>query len=277
MDEPNEGANGRHGAGRASAPQAAAGGTTARPLGTAVVTGGTSGIGLAIALGLVERGFGVVVTGRRAPVDPLPAHTGFVEVDHAEADAPDRLAEQLDDRFGPLSALVNNVGRRHNDRIGELRRDSLLETMSLNVVSHMLLTQRLAPLLAADERAGRPGGAVVNISSRLARVGMPGVSGYAATKGAINAFTVAAAVELAPQGIRVNAVAPGMTKTPLIEEWLGEQPDPAAAEAEVTGRIPLARLAAPGDIAGAVTFLASPESAYITGAVLPVDGGYTVG
>src|SRR5690606_31553065 len=132
-----------------------------------------------------------------------------------------------------------------------LERDSLLETMSLNVVSHMLLTQRLAPLLAASPGAEREaGGAVVNISSRLARVGMPGVSGYAATKGAINSFTIAAAVELSPLGIRVNAVAPGMTRTPLIEEWLAEQGDPAAAEAEVTERVPLSRLAAPADIAG---------------------------
>lgn len=244
---------------------------TPRPLGTAVVTGGTSGIGLAIARGLVERGFGVVVTGRGAPEGELGEHMRFVEADHAQPEAPELLAAHLDARFGPLTALVNNVGRRHNDLISELRYDTLLETMSLNVVSHMLLTQRLVPMLA--ER----GGAVVNISSRLAGVGMPGVSGYAATKGAINAFTVAAAVELAPQGIRVNAVAPGMTKTPLIEGWLQEQPDPAAAEAEVASRIPLARLATPEDIAGAAVFLASPESAYVTGTVLLADGGYTVG
>jgi NAD(P)-dependent dehydrogenase (short-subunit alcohol dehydrogenase family) len=207
-------------------------------------------------------------------------------VDHALPGAEDRLAEQLDARFGPLTALVNSVGRRHNDLIGDLDRDTLLETMSLNVVSHMLLTQRLVPLFAGGAGAGggagtagagNGGGAVVNISSRLARVGMPGVSGYAATKGALNSFTVAAAVELAPLGIRVNAVAPGMTRTPLIDAWLGEQPDAVAAEAEVTGRIPLARLAAPDDVAGAVVFLASPESSYITGAVLPVDGGYTIG
>lgn len=250
---------------------ATGGGSAVRPLGTAVVTGGTSGIGLAIARGLVERGFGVVVTARRAPDAGLPEHIRCVEVDHAFPGAEDRLAEQLDARFGPLTTLVNSVGRRHNDLIGELDRERLLETLSLNVVSHMLLTQRLVPLLA------EAGGAVVNISSRLARVGMAGVSGYAATKGALNSFTVAAAVELAPLGIRVNAVAPGMTRTPLIDAWLGEQPDAVAAEAEVTGRIPLARLAAPDDVAGAVVFLASPESSYITGAVLPVDGGYTIG
>lgn len=250
-------------------------GAAARELGSAIVTGGTSGIGLAIARGLVARGFDVLVTARSMPQEPLGPHLHALEVDHGQPNAADlvfdgwertRVAHDL----GPLTALVNNVGRRHNDLISELEHDSLLETFALNVVSHMLLTRRLAPLLREAQ------GAIVNISSRLAVVGMPGVSGYAASKGAMNAFTVAAAVELAPLGIRVNAVAPGMTRTPLIEAWLSEQPDPAAAEAEVSGRVPLARLATPEDIAGAAVFLASPESGYITGAVLPADGGYTV-
>lgn len=250
-------------------------GAEPRPLGTAIVTGGTSGIGLAIARGLVARGFSVIVTGRTQPEKPLGADLHFLEVDHSAPSAADAVLAgweraRADLGLGSLAALVNNVGRRHNDRISQLEYHSLLDTLALNVVSHMLLTRRLAPLL------GEARGAIVNISSRLAVVGMAGVSGYSASKGAINAFTVAAAVELAPLGVRVNAVAPGMTKTPLIEAWLLEQPDPRAAEAEVSGRVPLARLASPEDIAGAAVFLASPESGYITGAVLPADGGYTV-
>lgn len=242
---------------------------TARPLGAAVVTGATSGIGLAIARGLVDRGFGVFATGRAAPNEALGEHISVIAVDHAAPDAADAVAEALDDRYGPLAALINNVGRRHNDLIGEFERERLLETFSLNTVSHMLLTQRLVPLMH--------GGAIVNVSSRLAAVGMSGVSGYAASKGAINAFTVSAAVELAPLGIRVNAIAPGMTKTPLIESWLSEQGDAQQAERDVTARIPLGRLAAPDDVAGAAVFLASPESSYITGEILRVDGGYTIG
>lgn len=249
--------------------------------GTAVVTGGTSGIGLAIVRGLVRRGFGVVATGRGEPgaevLDEFGETVRFLRIDHADPAAAEELAESLtaliaappSERFGPLTALVNNVGRRHNDLIGELDAVSLQGTLALNVVSHMLLTQALVPLM--EER----GGAVVNMSSRLASVGMPGVSGYSASKGAINGFTVAAAVELAPKNIRVNAVAPGMTRTPLIEGWLREQPDPAAAEAEVAGNVPLGRLATPEDVAGAVVFLASPEAAYLTGVILPADGGYT--
>lgn len=252
------------------------GSDTAPPeLGSAIVTGGTSGIGLAIARGLVARGFEVIVTARSEPSEALGAHLHFLEVDHSQPDAPDAVFDgwertRVTHDLAPLTALVNNVGRRHNDLISGLEHDSLLETLALNVVSHMLLTRRLTPVLAETR------GAIVNISSRLAVVGMPGVSGYSASKGAMNAFTVAAAVELAPLGVRVNAVAPGMTKTPLIEAWLAEQADPALAEAEVSGRVPLARLATPEDIAGAAVFLASPESGYITGAVLPADGGYTV-
>lgn len=245
----------------------------AQPLGTAVVTGGTTGIGLAIVRRLVERGFGVVVTGR-TPVsnelrDELAASVRFVEIDHADPAEAERLAGMLDERFGPLTALINNVGRRHNDLISELDADTLLATLSLNVVSHMMLTRALVPHFAPE------GGAIVNISSRLASVGLPGVSGYAASKGAINGFTVAAAIELAPQKIRVNALAPGMTRTPLIEAWLAEQPDPVGAEADVAKSVPLGRLAVPEDVASAAVFLASPEAAYLTGVILPADGGYT--
>lgn len=193
---------------------------------------------------------------------------GFIEVDHADPAAPEHVRAQLAPG-GPIRALVNNVGRRHGGTLEELQWGSLTESFQLNAISPILLTQALLPLFPTG------GGAIVNVSSRLARVGMAGVSGYAATKGAVNGFTIAAAVELAPRGIRVNAIAPGMTKTPLIQDWLDEQVDAEAAEAQVAARVPLGKLATPRDIAGAAVFLASPESAYLTGVVLPVDGGYT--
>lgn len=235
-------------------------------LGRALVTGATSGIGLAIAEGLRERGFSVIVTGRSEGWHREGME--YLCVDHREPDTPAEVRRALEGG-PPLAALVNNVGRRHGAMLEELEWDSLQETLQLNTISPIMLTRALVPLFAEG------GGAIVNVSSRLAKVGMPGVSGYAASKGAVNAFTIAAAVELAPLGIRVNAIAPGMTRTPLIQEWLDEQPDARSAEAQVTARIPLGALATPEDIAGAAVFLASPEASYLTGVVLPVDGGYT--
>ncbi|HEV8012508.1 MAG TPA: SDR family oxidoreductase [Pontimonas sp.] len=235
----------------------------------AVVTGGTSGIGLAIATRLSADGFRVVVTSRTPCDTPLPSGVRAVIIDHANAHSAEDLAANIAAHEGRVSVVVNNVGRRHNDLIGDYEPESLVETLTLNVGSPLLVTSALVGLFDPT------GGAVINISSRLATVGMPGVSGYAATKGALNAYTKAAAIELAPRNIRVNAVAPGMTHTALIEDWLSDQADPGVALADTLAGIPLGRLAETGDIAAVVGFLASDAAAYLTGIIIPVDGGYT--
>lgn len=122
--------------------------------------------------------------------------------------------------------------------------------------------------------ASSRGGAIINITSKLALIGVPTMGIYSASKGAMEALTRAAAVELAPQAIRVNSVAPGMTRTPLYEAWLASLPDPASAEDNVIADVPLGRLATPTDVASVVSFLASPEASYLTGITVPVDGGY---
>lgn len=118
-------------------------------------------------------------------------------------------------------------------------------------------------------------GSIVNVTSRNASVGVPTMSLYAAAKGALLALTRTAAIEWARSGVRVNAVAPGLTRTPLITTWLEAQPDPEAFEKQVVLTIPQGRMATPEDVAQAILFLASDESAHITGISLPVDGGYT--
>jgi NAD(P)-dependent dehydrogenase (short-subunit alcohol dehydrogenase family) len=235
----------------------------------AVITGGSSGIGLAIATRLVTQGFRVVVTSRTPVKTKLPGDMRAIVIDHADPDSAFSLAQNIADHEGRVSVLVNNVGKRHNNRIGSFEPDGLMQTLTLNVASPLLVTSALLAIFDPT------GGSVVNISSRLASVGLPGVSGYAATKGALNAFTKAAAIELAPRNIRVNAVAPGMTRTPMIESWLSEQPDPQAALAGTLKGIPLSRLAETGDIAAVVGFLVSDQATYLTGVVIPVDGGYT--
>ena len=190
-------------------------------------------------------------------------------MDHSDSGSAADLAANIAQSEGRVSVLVNNVGRRHNDLIGEFEQATLQDTLSLNVASPLLVTSALLELFDPD------GGAIINISSRLANVGMPGVSVYAATKGALNSFTKAAAIELAPRNIRVNAVAPGMARTAMIDDWLREQPNPEEALNTTLRDIPLGRLAETGDIAAVVGFLASDQASYLTGTVIPVDGGYT--
>lgn len=251
-------------------PATHAGGDSRR---VALVTGGTSGFGAAIAARLQADGLRVAVSGRRPPADEVAERLGearFIAGDITEPGVPDRVVGEVMDAFGRLDVLVNNAGRRHAGLIVDTPQDELVEVFALNAIAAMTMT-------AAAARAMIPAGdgAIIMMLSRLASSGVSTLTTYTASKGALAAYTRGAAVELAPHGIRVNAVAPGMARTPLIEDWLGDQPDPAAALAEVVGDIPLGRLATPDDVAAAVSYLASPAAAYVTGASIAVDGGYT--
>jgi NAD(P)-dependent dehydrogenase (short-subunit alcohol dehydrogenase family) len=140
----------------------------------------------------------------------------------------------------------------------------------INVFAATAMLQAAGRAMARQE-----GGAIVNVTSRLASIGVPTMAFYSASKGALLALTRAAAIELAPRGIRVNAVAPGMTRTPLYEAWIAQQDDPAAVDRATKAAIPQGRLAEPVEIAAAIAYLGSDEAAHVTGASLAVDGGYT--
>jgi NAD(P)-dependent dehydrogenase (short-subunit alcohol dehydrogenase family) len=127
----------------------------------------------------------------------------------------------------------------------------------------------------ATPHMSRERGSIVCVSSRLGMVGMAGQVLYSAAKGGLIMFARAAAIELAPQGIRVNVAAPGLTMTPKIRDSWAKREDPEAYAAQRATTIPIGRLAEPEEIAEPIYFLASPASSYITGAVLPIDGGYT--
>ncbi len=141
---------------------------------------------------------------------------------------------------------------------------------AVNFFGTFFMLQRAA---VAMREAG--GGSIVNVSSRTAVAGVPTMVVYGAAKGAVESLTRGAAVELAPYGIRVNAVAPGLTETPLVSAWLRRQPDPEAVRQASTERIPQRRFGMPQDVASAVAFLASDEAAHVTGATIAVDGGFT--
>lgn len=241
----------------------------------AVVTGATSGIGVAAARRLHRDGFHVVITGRcaergKAVAAELGERACFIPADLTQAGAPERLMAATVSSLGRLDVVVNNAAMDHTGDLLDVPDDEIRATFEINTFAAIAVLQA-----AGRAMRGGSGGAIVNITSRLASVGVPTMGIYSASKGAVKALTTAAAVELAPFNIRVNALAPGMTRTPLYEAWLAAQPDPDAAAHKVVDGIPLARLATPEDVAGAVSFFASPDAAYITGVTLPVDGGYT--
>jgi NAD(P)-dependent dehydrogenase (short-subunit alcohol dehydrogenase family) len=238
----------------------------------ALVTGGTSGIGAAIAARLRADGLRVAITGRTAPsaLDATDPNLLFLKYDLTEPGAPGKIVNDVIERFGRLDVLVNNAGRRHAGTIQETPLEEIAEVFEVNTFAAMAMTSAAARVMATQQE-----GTIVNMISRLATVGVPTLSTYSASKGALLAYTRAAAIELAPSNIRVNAVAPGMTSTPLIDDWLSDQPDPGQALNAVVDSVPLGRLATTEDVAAAVSYLASPDARYITGISIPVDGGYT--
>lgn len=240
---------------------------------TAVVTGATSGIGAEVAVRLAHDGFFVVATGRdpergREIATRLGDSGAFVGAELTATGAVESLFDEVLALTGRLDVVVNNAALDHTGDLLEVPADEVRRVFDVNVFAAV-------EVLQAGARRMPNGGAIINLTSRLASVGVPTMAIYSASKGALAALTTAAAVELAPRGIRVNAVAPGMTRTPLYDAWLADQSDPPGVEEDVRRAIPLGRLAQTADVAGAVSYLASDDAAYVTGITIPVDGGYT--
>jgi len=240
----------------------------------AIVTGATSGIGLATAQRFVEEGARVVVAGRdRARGEAVARELGergvFAAGDLRRDATADELVATALERFGGLDVLVNNAAVDHAAPLLDVPPEDVRAVVDTNLVAALRMLQ------AAGRAMRERGGTIVNVTSRLAVAGVPTMAVYGAAKGALLTLTRAAAVELAPLAIRVNAVAPGFTETPLLAAWLAGQDDPAAARAQACAGIPQGRTATPREVADAILFLASDEASHVTGASLAVDGGYT--
>lgn len=242
----------------------------------ALITGATSGIGVVIARQLLDAGFHVVVSGRsvqrgEAVVAELGSdRAAFVSADLVKTGAAAELISNATETFGRLDVLVNNAAIDHTGDLLGVGEEEIRAVFETNTFAAMNLLIAAARVM----RDQGDGGSIINITSRLASIGVPTMGIYSASKGAMLAFTRAAAIDLAPYDIRVNAVAPGMTRTPLYQEWLDGLPDPEAEARRVAEAIPLGRIAEPADVAAVVRFLASPEASYLTGISVPVEGGY---
>jgi 3-oxoacyl-[acyl-carrier protein] reductase len=237
--------------------------------GVAIVTGGSRGIGRAIVEVLAAAGMNVIFTYRdkAAASDVLASAKGqqvsAEAMDVRDAAACVSLAEKIFDRTGRLDVLVNNAGIIRDNPLGALDTEDVREVLATNVEGSFNMTRAVVPFLISQRR-----GKIINISSVAGEKGGRGQTNYAASKGALNAFTRALAVEVAPRGITVNAVAPGVIETEMsraVRERAGDA---------VQSRILLRRIGRPEDVAHAVWFLSSRYSDYITGQVLHVDGGF---
>jgi NAD(P)-dependent dehydrogenase (short-subunit alcohol dehydrogenase family) len=233
----------------------------------AIVTGGTAGIGAATVRLFVMEGARVVVVARHEG-EPVQG-TRFVAGDVAEQDTA-RAAVEAAEAWGGVDVLVNNAAMDWTSHVLETSAEDVRRVLDTNFLGCLLMIQA-----AGSKMLARGRGSIVNITSRTASVGVPSMALYAAAKGALLALTRTAAVEWAREGVRVNAVAPGLTRTQLVRTWIDGQPDPAAFEKQVVSTIPQGRMAEPEEVAHAILFLASDESKHITGVSLAVDGGYT--
>jgi 3-oxoacyl-[acyl-carrier protein] reductase len=237
--------------------------------GVAIVTGGSRGIGRAIVHVLAAAGMEVVFTYRdNAAAKEAVSSAGSAKVaaeavDVRDAAACAAVAEKVFDRTGRIDLLVNNAGVIRDNPLAALEPEDVNVVLATNVEGAFNMTRAVVPFMISKRR-----GKIINISSVAGEKGGRGQTNYAASKGAINAFTRALAVEVAPRGITVNAVAPGVIDTEMsqaVRELAGDQ---------VQSRILLRRIGRPEEVAHAVWFLSSRYADYITGQVLNVDGGF---
>ena len=238
----------------------------------AVVTGGSSGIGLEIARGLVREGARTIIFGRRqSAIDEAKAEIGDgldgVAGDVTNLADLDRLFAKVRDEYGGLDIVVASAGTSNGAPLSTVTEALYDDLMDLNVKSVLFTVQKALPLL-------RPSASIVLIGSVAGSTGVQGCTVYGASKAAIRSFARTWALELAPSDIRVNVIAPGITVTPLVDRIRSQPAGADHLEGLVLARTAMRRLGRPEEIAAATLFLCSPESSYITGAELAVDGGF---
>lgn len=242
----------------------------------AIVTGASRGFGEAIAIGLAEAGADVVLAARTetalqevaAKIEKLGSRALVVPTDMLDKAAIDRLADKAIEAFGKIDILVNNAGLGDSTPFLQMSEEDWDKILNVNLKGYFLATQAAGKYMF-KAKAGR----VINISSAMGEYPLPYLTHYAASKGGINALTKSLAQEWAGRGITVNAIAPSYFETDMTENSRQNE----RANALIMSKTPLARYGKVAELIGLVIYLAGDNSSYMTGAVIPLDGGWSAG
>jgi len=242
---------------------------------TAIVTGGGSGIGLAIATRFVQEGIKTIIIGRdeqklSAAKEKLGADCITISADLSNLAGIPSLVQTITAQHGSIDVLVNNAGINLKKELTEVTDEDFQRIILTNVTAVFALTREVVKHMLQQQIKG----SVINISSMASQYGLPKVIAYTASKSAIEGMTRAMASELSVHGIRFNCIAPGFIATDMSAKALNNDPE---RKAKVLGRTPMNHLGEPADIAEAALFFASAGAKYVTGTVLPVDGGNSIG
>jgi len=233
---------------------------------TAIVTGGSSGIGAAVAVNLKSAGASVVVLDVEAPTNH---DLDWEECDVSSTASVNRAVEAAVSKLGDrLDIVINNAGIGAAGPVDATDDEEWHRVLDVNVVGIARVSRAAMSHLRASSN-----GAIVNVSSIAATAGLPDRAIYSASKGAVYSLTLAMAADLAREGIRVNCVCPGTVDTPWVGRLLDAAPDPVIERAALETRQPMGRLGTSDEVASAILFLASPANQWTTGAALAVDGG----
>jgi meso-butanediol dehydrogenase/(S,S)-butanediol dehydrogenase/diacetyl reductase len=238
---------------------------------TAIITGGGSGIGLATARAFCKEGAKVILFGRRkeklvSASNELGDSVLIVQGDMTHNDDLDQLINTTLINFKSIDILVNSAGLFNGAPLHEISDSHWDEMMDINIRSVFQLTRRVLPIMMTQKS-----GSIVHISSILGLIAVPEVAAYNVSKGALNQFSRSIAVEYGSYGIRSNSICPGLIDTDMTADLMKD----ASLMQEWSKEYPIGRFGKPEDVASACLFLASDESSFITGTVLPVDGGFT--
>ena len=240
----------------------------------AIVTGGGSGLGLAIAKKFTEAGIETIIAGRdkeklNAAKSQLGELCHVIACDVSDLSSIPGFVSQVFKKFGQIDILVNNAGINMKKEFVEVTDEDFQKVITTNLTAVFVMSREVVKHMLE-----RKTGCIINISSMAAQYGLPKVIAYSASKTAIDGMTRAMAVELSPKGIRVNAIAPGFIYSDMTAKALDSDPE---RKAKVFSRTPMGIMGQPSDIGDAALFLASEGAKYITGVVLPVDGGNSIG